>query len=172
MPIGSAPFGAVEPSKPVPPLTGASCCSVASTPDALFITTPAVTNGEIVTEVLAVNVVTTAVDGVVAPIAVLLIPVAVTLKLPAPMSKLFTPNCNVEAERPDNVSAPDVPVILTTPVVTVRPFDAVRSPFEVMVPAPVVKMFPLVERFPTEVRLPFSEIVNVAAPLDCAWNTS
>lgn len=38
-----------------------------------------------------VSVVNTAVDGVVAPMAVLLIPVEVVLKLPAVMSKLFVP---------------------------------------------------------------------------------
>ena len=109
---------------------------------------------------VVVRVVKLPVDGVVTPIAVLLMPVAVVVKLDDVNVRAFAPASNVDAPSPVRTIAPDVPVIFTAPAVTVRPFEAVKSPLDVIVPPDVVRRFPIVERFP------FSEIVNVAEPLD------
>ena len=101
------------------------------------------------------------VDGVVAPIAVPLIPVAVVLKLEDVKVSAFPPASIVDAPSPVSAIAPEEPVILTAPAVTVSPFEAVKSPFEVIVPPVVVVMLP------TVVRLPLSDIERVADPLDC-----
>jgi hypothetical protein len=63
------------------------------------------------------RVVKLAVDGVVAPIAVELIPVAVVLKLPEVMVKLVTPVSIDEALNPDRARDPEVAVKLRAPVV-------------------------------------------------------
>src|SRR5947199_150527 len=94
------------------------------------------------------RVVKAAVAGVDAPIAVPLIPVAVTLKLPEVINKLFTPASIDEAASPERASAPALAVKFNAPEVWVKPFEAVRSPAEVIVPVPVVAMVPLVERLP------------------------
>lgn len=109
------------------------------------------------------RVVNAPVDGVVAPIAVLFIPVAVVLKLPDVIRILFDPKSMDEADNPDSDNAPEVAVKLRAPVVKVNPFEAVSKAFEVIVPEPVVDMFPEVVRFP------FSSIVKVAEPED--WIT-
>lgn len=100
------------------------------------------------------------VDGVVNPIAVLLIPVAVVLKLFEVIVKLFPPVFMIEADKPERFNVPDVAVRLRAPVESVNPLDAVNNPFDVIVPVPVVAIFPLV------VRLPSSLIVRVAEPDD------
>src|SRR6188768_4294719 len=56
------------------------------------------------------RVVNAAVDGVEAPRAVALIPVAVVLKLPEVMTKLFAPVEILEALKPERVRAPEVAV--------------------------------------------------------------
>lgn len=89
------------------------------------------------------------VDGVVAPMAVELIPVAVVLKLPEVTVKLLTPVLMAEADRPDNVSAPDVAVKDNAPVVWVKPLEAVNVPADVTAPVPVVEMFPVVDSVPS-----------------------
>jgi len=109
---------------------------------------------------VVVRFVNVAAAGVVAPITVLLIPVAVTLKFPAVNNTLFAPKSRLEAERPVRLKLPEVAVKFNAPVVRVNPFEAVRRPAEVIVPVPVVEIFPLV------VRLPFSLIERVAEPLD------
>jgi len=109
---------------------------------------------------VVVNVVNVAAAGVVAPITVLLIPVAVTLKLLDVISVLLTPASNVRPVRPVRFNAPEVPVILTAPVAIVRPVDPVRRPAEVIVPVPVVRIFPDVVAFP------FSSIVSFVIPPD------
>ncbi len=63
------------------------------------------------------RVVKAAVAGVVVPIAVPLIPVAVTLKVAEVINKLFTPASIVDAESPERFKAPDVAVKLSAPVV-------------------------------------------------------
>ena len=68
------------------------------------------------------------VDGVVAPMAVPLIPVAVVLKLPVVKVRLLPPVLMEDAPRPDNDSVPDVAVRLRAPVVTVNPFATVSEP--------------------------------------------
>jgi len=109
---------------------------------------------------VVVRFVNVAAAGVVAPITVLLIPVAVTLKFPAVNNTLFAPKSRLEAERPVKFNAPEVPVMLTAPVEIVRPADPVRRPAEVIVPVPVVRMFPDVVAFP------LSSIVSFVIPPD------
>ena len=110
------------------------------------------------------RVVKAPVDGVVAPIAVLLIPVAVAVKLPEVISKLFTPALIDDADNPERLNTPEVAVRLIAPVVRVSPFDAVKRPADVIAPVPVVAIFPLVVRFPS------SLMVRVAEPED--WISS
>ena len=120
---------------------------------------------------LALRVVNAAVDGVVNPMAVLLIPVEVVLKLWEVMVKSFVPDRLIlDAESSDRDNAPPVPeiltvdpLILTAPLVTVNPLEAVNSPAEVIVPVPVVVKLPLVVAFP------YSSIVKLSTPLD--WIT-
>jgi hypothetical protein len=109
---------------------------------------------------VVVKVVKLPVDGVVAPIAVPLIPVAVVLKLAEVNVKAFEPVSIDDAPRPDKVSAPEVPVMLTAPVVVVKPLEAVSKPFDVIVPPAVVWIFPVVDRVPS------SLIVNFETPPD------
>ena len=111
------------------------------------------------------RVVKAALDGVVNPIAVLLIPVKVVLKfeevvkkLPALILKLLTPVLIDEALSPERVNVPEVALRLIPPVVKVKPLDAVSNPADVIVPVPVVSMFPEVVKYPN------SSIVNVAVP--------
>jgi len=85
------------------------------------------------------------VEGVVAPIAVPLIPVAVVLKLFAVTERLFEPVLIEEVPSPARDNAPDVPVRFSAPVVKVKPLLAVRSPADVIVPVLVVEIFPVVE---------------------------
>ena len=67
------------------------------------------------------------VPGVVAPIAVLLIPEAVVVKLPEVMVRLLVPSPMVEALSPDRFNTPALAVRLRVPEERVNPFDAVRS---------------------------------------------
>jgi hypothetical protein len=77
---------------------------------------------------VVVRVVNAPVEGVVAPIAVALIPVAVVLKLDDVNVKAFEPVSIDEAPKPERLIAPEVPVKLIAPVVSVNPLLAVRSP--------------------------------------------
>lgn len=72
------------------------------------------------------RVVKAPVEGVVAPIAVELIPVLVVLKLPEVKVRLLTPVLIEEAERPERERAPEIAVKFKAPVVRVSPFEAVR----------------------------------------------
>ena len=63
------------------------------------------------------KVVKAPVDRMSVPIAVLLIPVAVVLKLPDVISKLFAPVLIDEALNPERVSVPEVAVKFSAPVV-------------------------------------------------------
>jgi hypothetical protein len=65
---------------------------------------------------VAVSAVNLAVDWVSVPIAVLLIPVAVVLKLPDVMSKLFAPSPMLDAFNPESVITPELPRIFIAPV--------------------------------------------------------
>ena len=80
------------------------------------------------------KVVNAPVLGVAAPIAVLLIPVAVVLKLPDVKVKLFPPVLIDEAPSPESANAPLVAVRFSAPVVKVRPLDAVIKLAAVRVP--------------------------------------
>lgn len=106
------------------------------------------------------RVVNAAVEAVVAPMAVLFMPVDVVLKLFEVIVRSFTPKSRLDAESPERFSAPVVAVRLRAPLDNVNPFDAVSSAFEVIVPVPVVAIFPLVVKFPN------SLIVRVADPDD------
>lgn len=106
------------------------------------------------------RVVKMAVDGVVAPIAVALIPVAVALKLADVKRMLFAPAPKVTPLSPVASIVPEVAVRFNAPVVWVKPFDAVRRLFDVMVPVPVVLILPDVER------VPFSLMLSVVKALD------
>ena len=77
-----------------------------------------------------------AATGVVTPIAVELIPVAVVLKFPAVKRMLFAPKDMEEDESPDSVSVPEVAVRFKAPVVKVKPLEAVRV--EENLPVPVM----------------------------------
>jgi hypothetical protein len=68
------------------------------------------------------KVVKAAVEGVVDPMAVLFMPVAVVLKLAEVMSKLFTPVFMDDWLSPVSASVPEVEVRLMGPVVRVSPF--------------------------------------------------
>lgn len=106
------------------------------------------------------NVVNAPVDAVVAPIAVLFIPVAVVLKCPEVNVMSFAPEFIEEALKPERAKAPEVAVKLSAPVVRVKPFDAVSDPAEIIVPVPVVEIFP-------EVVMSFVvEIVPNPAPIE------
>jgi hypothetical protein len=113
---------------------------------------------------VAVRLVNAPVDGVVAPMAVELIPVAVVFRLPAVMVRLFPPAEMLEADNPDKAKAPEVAVRFSAPVVWVSPLLAVSVPAAVTVPLPLVEMFPGVDR------VPFSLMVKVLAPPD--WMAS
>ena len=110
------------------------------------------------------SVVNAPVDGVSVPMAVLLIPVAVVLKLAEVIVNALAPVLTDDALRPDKVSAPEVPVIFTAPVVTVKPLEAVNNPADVIVPVPVVAMLPEVDS------TPFSLMVSVVTPPDFTTN--
>lgn len=110
------------------------------------------------------RVVKAPVDGVVKPIAVLLIPVEVVLKLLVVMVRSFAPVLMLEAPKPDRVRAPEVAVRFKAPVVWVSPLEAVKVPAEVIAPEPVVEILPEVES------TPFSLIVSLGEPPD--WISS
>ena len=107
----------------------------------------------ILTSALAVSVVKAPEAAVVAPIWVALIPVAVVLKVEAPVPEVIVralvPVLMLDALRPDRVKAPEVAVRLAAPVVRVRPLLAVSKPAEVMVPEPVAEILPEVEIVPS-----------------------
>ena len=82
--------------------------------------------------------------AVVAPIWVALIPVAVVLKVEAPvpevMVKALVPVLMEEADSPDKARAPLVAVKFNAPVVRVKPLLAVSNWVEVREPVLVVRM--------------------------------
>ena len=84
-----------------------------------------------------VIVVEAMVEGVVAPIAVLLIPVVVVLKLAEVKVRLFVPVLIDEAPSPSKAKAPELAVIFKAPVVRVKPWEAVRVEEIVAVPLTV-----------------------------------
>jgi len=73
------------------------------------------------------RVVNAPVDGVVAPMAVELIPVAVVLKLLEVIVKALAPVEILEASKPDKERVPDVAVKFKAPVVKVKPLEAVSN---------------------------------------------
>ena len=95
-----------------------------SAPEELRVTTPVPWPRFVVP--VEESVVKAPVPAVVTPIFVVLIPVAVVLKLPEVNVTLFAPKPNEDADMPDKVMVPDVPVRLSAPVVRVNPFEAVR----------------------------------------------
>jgi hypothetical protein len=144
---------------------------VPSSPAAELVTTPAVVRPESVIEVVPVTVVNLPVDAVVAPMAVELIPVAVVLKLDDVTVRALAPVLIDEADRPDRLRVPEVPVKLTAPVVRVSPLEAVNSPAEVMAPVPVVEIL-LAVVFPlpvTEARVSASVMAEVVTPVTLPW---
>ena len=78
------------------------------------------------------------VEAVVAPMAVLLMPVEVVLKCPEVKLMSFDPAEIDEAPRPDRLRAPDVAVKFNAPVVNVKPLEAVKVWVEVKEPLFVV----------------------------------
>ena len=72
--------------------------------------------------------------GVVAPMAVALIPVEVVLKFPAVKVRLFAPVLIEEAPRPERARVPEVPVRFKAPVVKVKPLEAVKVDENLPVP--------------------------------------
>jgi len=110
-----------------------------------------------------------------APMAVLLIPVVVVLKLvavtkkfPAVRLRLLAPVLIEDADSPDRVIAPEVPEILTAdPAVTVNPLEAVSSPLEVIVPVPVVDKLLEEETLPEVVKFPLALMVKDGVVLFC-----
>ena len=73
------------------------------------------------------RVVKAAVEGVVAPIAVPLIPVAVVLKLAEVMVRLFPPREIEEALSPERLMVPLVAVRFKAPDERVKPLEAVSN---------------------------------------------
>jgi hypothetical protein len=146
------------PAAAVPPPIAPGAANVAPLSEEAFklatFVVDEITNGAEPVETVEVNwpvveiVVNAPVEGVVAPIAVPLIPVAVVLKLPEVTVKLFAPVLIEEAPSPDSAKAPEVPVKLIAPVVRVNPLLAVKSAAEVMVPEPVVEILPVVVKVP------------------------
>lgn len=157
-PIRSVPSAAAEASIPVPPRATPSCWIDVTTPDALFTKTPEVVKEEKVIALLAERVVKAAVEGVVAPIAVEFIPVALAVKLEEVMVRGFAPVEIDDADRPERLSAPDVAVRFMAPLDRVNPFDALKSPADVTAPDPVVVILPEVVKLSPAVE---GEIVDV-----------
>jgi len=102
-----------------------------------------------------VRVVKAPVEGVDAPMAVPLIPVAVVLKLPDVKVILLAPVFIEEADRPDKDKAPEVPVKFKAPVVRVSPEE--NRPVPVTSRAVPGAAFPI----PT---LPFANTVKASFP--------
>ena len=102
------------------------------------------------------KVVNAPVEGVLKPIAVPLIPVAVVLKFPEVISVLFAPAFKVIPASPVALIDPDVAVKFNAPVVSVNPLEAVSVALDVIAPVPVVTILPDVDR------VPFSLMVNVS----------
>jgi hypothetical protein len=84
------------------------------------------------------RVVKAAVDGVDAPIAVVLIPVLVVLKLLDAMVKTLVPNPRVDALNPERLKVPLVAVKFNAPEERVSPLFAVNNWVVVRNPAFVV----------------------------------
>jgi hypothetical protein len=108
-----------------------------------------------------VRVVKAPVEGVVAPMAVPLIPVAVVLKLPEVKVMLLAPVFIEEADRPDKVKAPEVPVKFKAPVVRVNP--------EENLPVPVTSRAVPGAALPTPT-LPLAKTVKASFPAADTWN--
>ena len=108
-----------------------------------------------------VRVVKAPVEGMVAPMAVPLIPVAVVLKLPDVKVILLAPVFIEEADRPDKVKAPEVPVKFKAPVVSVNP--------EENRPVPVTSRAVPGATFPTPT-LPLAKTVRASFPAADTWN--
>ena len=102
------------------------------------------------------------VDGVVAPIAVALMPVEVVLKFEEVNVSELEPASIVELFKPVRLRVPEVAVKLRAPPERVNPFEAVRSPAEVIAPVPVVVMFPGVVTPPVRVDNPSTVRVPAA----------
>ncbi len=96
------------------------------------------------------NVVNAAVDGVVAPMAVALMPLAVVVKLPEVKVNVFVPALLLEFPRPERLREPVVEVRLIAPVERVKPFEAVRSWLTVKAPVLLV-VIPVAPRVIPEV---------------------
>ena len=73
------------------------------------------------------RVVKAAVEGVDAPIAVLLIPVEVVLKLPEVMVRVLLPREMEEELNPEREMVPLPAVKFNAPVERVKPFEAVNN---------------------------------------------
>src|SRR6202044_2070784 len=84
------------------------------------------------------RVVKAAVEGVEAPIAVVLIPVEVVLKLAEEMVRLFPPREIEEALKPERFRVPLVAVRLSAPDERVKPLEAVSNWVAVRYPLLVV----------------------------------
>jgi len=84
------------------------------------------------------RVVKAAVDGVEAPIAVVLIPVLSMLKFPEEIVRVFPPREREEALNPERLRVPLVAVRLSAPDERVKPLDAVSSCATVNAPLLVV----------------------------------
>jgi len=108
-----------------------------------------------------VSVVKAPVEGVVAPMAVPLIPVAVVLKLPDVKVILLAPVLIDEADRPDKAKAPEVPVKFKAPVVRVNPDENL--------PVPVTSKAVPGAAFPTPT-LPLARTVKASVPAADTWN--
>ena len=114
------------------------------------------------------SVVKAPVDGVVAPIPVLFIPVEVVLKLDDVIVNALAPVLIDEAERPESVRLPDVAVRLSAPDVSVKPppLVIISSPLIVTDPDPLrgeSTIFPVV--FPPSVRVLFAVVwIDRGAP--------
>ena len=106
---------------------------------------------------LAAKVVNAPVDRVVAPIAVLLIPVMVVLKLEEVIVNELAPVLIAEALSPDMERFPEVAVKFSAPVVCFKPLEAVSNPVEVVVP--VMPRLPV-----TDASVVTERLFSVASP--------
>ena len=110
------------------------------------------------------RVVKAAVEGVEAPIAVVLIPVEVVLKLAEEMVRLFPPREIEEALKPERFRVPLVAVRLSAPEERVKPLEAVSNWVVVRYPLLVV-VTPLAPRVIAEVLVVPILTVPLVAPV-------
>jgi hypothetical protein len=109
------------------------------------------------------RVVKAAVEGVEAPIAVVLIPVEVVLKLAEEMVRLFPPREIEEALKPERFRVPLVAVRLSAPEERVKPLEAVSNWVVVRYPLLVV-VTPVLPRVIADAVLVPMLIVPLVAP--------